>query len=178
MKNLKGTRTEVNLKTAFAGESQARNKYTYFASVARKEGYEHVAAAFEDSAGNEREHAKVLLRFLGGIGDTAANLEAAAGGENQEWTEMYPGFEKIAREEGFPEIAEVLKAIAVAEAAHEARFRTIREALAKGTLFAKGESREWRCRNCGYVHKGPGAPETCPACGHPKAFFELRCGCF
>jgi len=174
VKDVKGTRTEANLRAAFAGESQARNKYTYFASAARKEGYEQTAALFEDTADNEREHAKRLLKILGEIKDTAANLDAAAAGEHHEWTSMYPTFEKVAREEGLPEIADVFKALAVAEADHEARYAKLRENLAKGVVFKRSEKKKWRCRNCGFIHEGPAAPESCPACLHPTAFFELR----
>ncbi len=174
MKDLKGTKTEANLWAAFAGESQARNKYSYFASAARKEGYELVAGVFEETASNEREHAKTLLKFLGGIGDTVANLEAAAGGEHHEWTSMYPEFERVAREEGFPEIAGVLHSIAVAEAAHEERYRQLREQITSGTMFRRAETIQWRCRNCGYIHEGKEAPAVCPACAHPQAFFEKR----
>ena len=174
MKDVKGTKTEANLRAAFAGESQARNKYTYFASAARKEGYEQTAALFEDTADNEREHAKRLLKILGEIKDTAANLDAAAAGEHHEWTSMYPTFEKVAREEGLPEIADVFQALAVAEADHEARYAKLRENLAKGVVFKRSEKKKWRCRNCGFIHEGPAAPESCPACLHPTAFFELR----
>jgi rubrerythrin len=175
MKDLKGTRTEANLKAAFAGESQARNKYTYFASVARKEGYEQIAGIFLETAENEKEHAKRLLKFLGEIKDTPANLLAAADGENYEHTSMYPEFERVAREEGFDEIADVFKAIAVAEADHETRFRKLRENIDKGLVFKRGGAVKWHCRNCGYIHEGDQAPEVCPACAHPRAFFELKC---
>lgn len=179
MKNLKGTRTEANLKAAFAGESQARNKYTYFASTARKEGYEQIAGIFLETADNEKEHAKRLLKFLGELGDTARNLEAAASGENYEHTSMYPDFEKTAREEGFGEIADVFRAIARAELDHEQRYRRLRQNLAKGVVFERGEAKtQWHCRNCGYIHEGGSASDECPACAHPKAFFELRCDCF
>lgn len=178
MKSLKGTKTEANIKAAFAGESQARNKYTYFASVAKKEGYEQIAAIFAETADNEKEHAKRLIKFLGEIGDTASNLEAAAGGENYEHTSMYPEFEKVAREEGFGEIADVFRAIARSEMDHEARYRKLRDNLAKGIVFKRAPGTEWHCRNCGYIHEGAEAPDLCPACAHPKAFFELKCDCF
>lgn len=186
MKSLKGTRTERNLLTAFAGESQARNRYTYFASQARKEGYEQIAAIFLETADNEKEHAKRLFKFLEGgeveimaafpagkIGNTKENLKAAAEGENYEHTKMYPEFAKIADEEGFPEIAAVLRAIAVAEEYHEKRFRTLLENLEKDRVFKREKPVKWRCRNCGYVHEGTEAPEKCPACAHPRAYFEL-----
>jgi rubrerythrin len=178
MKELKGTRTEANLKAAFAGESQARNKYNFFASVAKKEGYEQIAAIFAETADNEKEHAKRLLKFLGEIRDTASNLDAAASGENYEWTDMYPTFEKVAREEGFGEIADVFRAIATAEADHENRYRRLRENLDKGVVFKRDQITKWHCRNCGYIHEGKEAPDLCPACAHPKAFFELKCDCF
>lgn len=178
MKSLEGTKTEANLWAAFAGESQARNKYNYFASAARKEGYEQIAAVFEETAGNEKEHAKRLLKFLGGIGDTVANLDHAAGGEHHEWAEMYPAFERVAREEGFPEIADVFKAIAAAEVDHEARYRKLRENLTGGKVFGRETTTKWHCRNCGYIHEGREAPDVCPACAHPRAFFELKCDCF
>ena len=175
---LKGTKTEKNILEAFAGESQARNKYTYFASQAKKEGYEQIAAIFTETADNEKEHAKMMAKFVGMINDTASNLKEAAAGENYEWTDMYPSFEKIAREEGFGEIADVFKAIARAEVDHENRYRKLRENLAKGTIFKKGETTQWHCRNCGYIHEGREAADLCPACAHPKAFFELKCDCF
>ncbi len=188
MKNLKGTKTEKNLLTAFAGESQARNRYTYFASQARKEGYEQIAAIFLETADNEKEHAKRLFKFLEGgeveitatfpagkIGNTKENLKAAAEGENYEHTQMYPEFAKIADEEGFPEIAAVFRAIAVAEEYHEKRFRALLENLENNKVFKREKPVKWRCRNCGYVHEGTEAPEKCPACAHPRAYFELLC---
>lgn len=178
MKSLKGSKTEANIKAAFAGESQARNKYTYFASVAKREGYEQIAAIFVETADNEKEHAKRLIKFLGEIGDTASNLEAAAGGENYEHTSMYPEFEKVAREEGFGDIADVFRAIARSEMYHEDRYRRLRENLAQGTVFKRDADAQWHCRNCGYIHEGAEAPDICPACAHPKAFFELKCDCF
>jgi len=186
VKSLKGTRTEKNLLTAFAGESQARNRYTYFASVARKEGYEQIAAIFLDTADNEKEHAKRLFKFLEGgmveisasypagvIGTTPENLKEAASGENYEWTNMYPEFAKIADEEGFPEIAAVMRAIARAEQGHEKRYLKLMENVKNGKVFVRDTQVIWRCRNCGYIHEGKEAPERCPACDHPRAFFEL-----
>ena len=173
--DLRGSRTEKNLWAAFAGESQARNKYTYFASVARREGYEQIAAIFEETAHNEKEHAKRILKFLGGIGSTEANLEAAAGGENYEWTSMYPEFEKVAREEGFDEIAQFFGKVAEVEKEHERRYRALLENLQQGKVFRKDEPVRWRCRNCGHIHTGNTAPEACPVCAHPRAFFELAC---
>ncbi len=183
---LKGTKTEKNLLTAFAGESQARNRYTYFASVARKEGYMQISAIFQETADQEKEHAKRLFKFLEGgeveiqaafpagvIGTTEENLKAAAEGEYYEWNEMYPGFAKVASEEGFEEIAAVFEAIAVAEKQHEERYKELRENILKGRVFKRDEKVVWRCRNCGYLHIGTEAPEKCPACAHPQAYFEL-----
>jgi rubrerythrin len=184
---LQGTQTERNLLTAFAGESQARNRYTYFASQAKKEGYIQISAIFEETANHEKEHAKRLFKFLEGgevqltaafpagrIGTTVENLKASVGGENHEHTQMYPDFAKIARQEGFPSIADTLEAIAVAEAYHEARYRRLIANLEAGTVFKKDRPVQWRCRNCGYVHEGPEAPELCPACAHPQAHYELK----
>lgn len=186
MKSLKGTRTEKNLLTAFAGESQARNRYTYFASQAKKEGYEQISAIFTETADNEKEHAKRLFKFLEGgeveiaaafpagkIGTTAENLRAAAAGENYEHTTMYPEFARIAEEEGFPEIAAVFRAIAVAEKQHEKRYLGLLKNIENGTVFKKPQKVVWKCRNCGYVHEGTEAPAQCPACAHPQAYFEL-----
>lgn len=186
MKSIKGTKTERNLLTAFAGESQARNRYTFFASQAKKEGYEQIAAIFIDTADNEKEHAKRLFKFLEGgeveiqatfpagvIGTTAENLEAAAKGEHYEYTDMYPQFAKIAEEEGFEEIAKVLRAIAVAEREHERRFLALLKNLKEGKVFRRDEPVRWRCRNCGYVHEGSEAPERCPSCDHPRDYFEV-----
>ena len=183
---LKGSKTEKNILTAFAGESQARNRYTYFASKARKEGYRQISEIFEETANQEREHAKRLFKLLEGgevevqagfpagvIGTTAENLMAAAGGENHEWTEMYPGFAKTAEEEGFKEIAEVFQAIAVAEKQHEKRYNDLRANIEKGRVFKREKPVVWRCMNCGYLHEGVEAPELCPACAHPQAHFEL-----
>ncbi len=175
MKKLKGTRTEANLQAAFAGESQARNKYTYFAGIAKKEGYEQIAAIFLETAENEREHAKVLLKKLDGLGDTTANLAAAAAGENEEWTKMYKEFEEVAREEGFAEIADLFKEIAEVEEEHEKRFRALLHNLETGAVFKKDAAVRWRCRNCGYVHEGQEAPRGCPACAHPQSYYEVAC---
>ncbi|HHZ19863.1 MAG TPA: rubrerythrin family protein [Firmicutes bacterium] len=173
MANLKGTKTEANLWAAFAGESQARNKYTYYASVAKREGYEQFAAIFLETADNEKEHAKRLLKFLGGIGNTAENLKEAAKGENYEWTTMYREFEKIAREEGFDEIADVFREIGEVEEEHEKRYRKLLENLENGTVFRRDQPVKWQCRNCGYIHEGTEPPELCPACAHPKAYYQL-----
>lgn len=169
---LKGSKTEKNLLTAFAGESQARNKYTYFASVAKKEGYEQIAGIFLETAENEKEHAKVWAKLLGLIGDTAKNLEEAAQGENYEWTQMYREFAQTAREEGFEDIAKVMEEIAEVEAAHEERYRKLLQRLKEGTLFTRSTPIKWRCRNCGYIHEGTEPPEVCPACAHPRAYYE------
>ena len=173
MAELKGSQTEKNLLAAFAGESQARNKYTYFASVARKEGYEQIAAVFLETAENEKEHAKLHLQALGGIGDTRANLQAAAGGEHYEWTDMYPAFAKQAREEGFDEIARVFEGIARIEKEHEARYATLLKNLEGAKVFAKEQKVRWRCRNCGFVFEGSKVPPQCPVCKHPQAYFEV-----
>lgn len=173
MADLKGTKTEGNLKAAFAGESQARNKYTYFASVAKKEGYEKIAAIFLETADNEREHAKLHLKRLGGIGSTVDNLAAAAAGEMDEYTEMYPRMAREARAEGFPEIAFLFESIGNIEMAHQERYRILLEELEAGSFFKKDEPMRWRCRNCGHIHEGPEAPGTCPVCTHTQAYFEL-----
>ena len=172
-KELKGTQTEKNLQTAFAGESQARNKYTYFASVAKKEGYEQISAIFLETAENEKEHAKIHFKYLNGIGDTKANLASAAAGENYVWTDMYKGFAKVADEEGFHEIAAKFRLVASVEAHHEERYRALRATLQEGKTF-KGEDGKqvWKCRNCGYIYVGKDAPELCPCCAHPRAYFE------
>ena len=183
---LKGSRTEKNLMAAFAGESQARNRYTYFTGKARKEGYVQISAIFEETANQEKEHAKRLFKFMTGgeaeitaafpfgvIGTTVENLKAAAAGENHEWTEMYPGFAKIAREEGFEEIADAMEGIAVAEKQHEKRYLALAKNIADGKVFKKDGKVVWRCRNCGYLHEGPEAPDICPACAHPQAHFEV-----
>jgi rubrerythrin len=172
--NLKGTRTEANLLAAFAGESQARNKYTYFASIARKAGYEQIAELFLATAENEREHAKLFLRIAGGLkGDTLANLLAAAGGEHEEWTAMYPEFARVAREEGFDVVARLFEGVAAVERHHEERYRALAAQVREGTTFKKPETVKWICRNCGHVHEGPEAPGVCPVCSHPQAFFEV-----
>jgi len=186
MSSLKGTKTEKNLLTAFAGESQARNRYTYFASKAKKEGYVQIADAFEETATQEKEHAKRFFKFLEGgeleiqacfpagvIGSTLENLKASAAGENEEHTKVYPEFAKIAREEGFEAIAMVFEAISVAEKQHESRFNSFAKNIESETVFKKDSSVTWRCRNCGYVKDGNNAPESCPACAHPQAHFEV-----
>jgi len=172
---LKGSKTEKNLLAAFAGESQARNKYTYFASAAKKEGLEQIAGIFLETADNEKEHAKRTLSFLKGIGDTKANLTAAAGGEHHEWTGMYPEFERVAREEGFTQIADFFKEVAEIEEQHEKRYNALLKNLEEGKVFKKDEVVKWKCRNCGYVHEGKEAPEVCPACAHPQSYYELLC---
>ncbi|MBU1936487.1 rubrerythrin family protein [bacterium] len=186
MGKLKGTQTEKNLLTAFAGESQARNRYTYYAGQAKKEGLVQMAAIFEETANQEREHAKRLFKFLEGgdveikasfpagvIGTTLENLKAGAAGEHYEYTEMYPDFAKVAREEGFPNIATAFEAIAVAEKQHEKRFMTLASNLEAGRVFKRNGKVIWRCMNCGYLHEGEEAPSVCPACAHPQAHFEL-----
>jgi rubrerythrin len=173
MTDLKGTKTEQNLRDAFAGESQARNKYTYFASVAKKEGYEKIAAIFLETADNEKEHAKLHLKYLNGIGSTLDNLRAAASGELVECTEMYPRMAREAREEGFPEIAFVLESIGTIENAHQQRYLKLLEELETGTFFTKEEKVRWQCRNCGHIHEGTEALKMCPVCKHPQAYFEL-----
>ena len=183
--SLKGTQTEKNILTAFAGESQARNRYTYSASQARKEGYRQIAEIFEETANQEKEHAKRLFKLLEGgeaevtasfpagvIGGTTKNLEEAAGGENYEWTEMYPGFAKVAREEGFVDIAGIFEAIANAEKQHEKRYRALKANIESGKVFSRDDTVTWRCLNCGYLHEGTEAPEKCPACAHPHAHVE------
>ncbi len=186
MSNLKGTKTETNILTAFAGESQARNRYTYFASKAKKEGYVQISAIFEETANQEKEHAKRLFKLLEGgevevtgafpagtIGSTLENLKASAGGENHEWTDMYPSFAKIAREEGFNDIADIFESIAVAEKQHEKRYKELAANIEKGSVFKKDSSVSWVCRNCGYRHEGTEAPDVCPACAHKQAHFEI-----
>ena len=185
MSSLKGTQTEKNLLTSFAGESQARNRYTYFASQAKKEGYEYLAAIFEETAAQEKEHAKRFFKFLEGgnvavsamfpagiIGTTAENLKAAADGEHEEWTDAYPKFAEIAKQEGFPEIAQAWTAISIAEKQHEQRYRGFLKAIEDGTVF-KRDGVTWRCRNCGFVASANKAPEKCPACLHPQSYFEI-----
>ncbi|MBQ8293328.1 MAG: rubrerythrin family protein [Bacilli bacterium] len=174
MMELKGSKTEQNLMTAFAGESQARNKYTYFASVARKEGYEQIAAIFEQTANNEKEHAKMWFKALGELGDTAQNLLAAAEGENYEWTDMYYNFAKVAEEEGFTTLAYQFRAVAAIEKAHEERYRALLNNVQMQQVFEKGEQTMWECRNCGHLVMGKKAPGVCPVCAHPQSFFEVR----
>ncbi len=186
MESLKGTQTEKNILTAFAGESQARNRYTYFASKAKKEGYVQMSAIFQETADQEKEHAKRLFKLLEGgeaevtasfpagvIGTTLENLQEAAAGENYEHTTMYPGFAKVAREEGFAAIADIFMAIANAEKQHEKRYLALESNIKNGRVFKRDEQTTWRCRNCGYLHEGEEAPEECPACAHSKAHFEL-----
>lgn len=189
MKSLKGTRTAENLMKAFAGESQARNRYTYYSSVAKKEGYVQISSLFLETADNEKEHAKRFFKFLNeelngevveitatfpvGLGDTKANLLAAAAGENEEWTELYPEFADIADEEGFPKVAAVFRKIAEVEKHHEARYRKLAENIENGMVFKKNEVVQWKCNNCGYIHTGEEAVQLCPACAHPQAYFEI-----
>jgi rubrerythrin len=186
MASLKGSKTEKNLLAAFAGESQARNRYTYFAGVAKKAGYEQIAAIFLDTADNEKEHAKMFFKHLEGgeveitasypagkIGDTAENLLAAADGEKMEWTAIYKDFESVAKEEGFDKVAETFREIAEVEEKHEKRYRTLLKNLKEGKVFLKDSAVKWHCRNCGYVHEGKEAPKVCPACKHPQAHYEI-----
>ncbi|MBR0533995.1 MAG: rubrerythrin family protein [Bacteroidales bacterium] len=170
----KDTQTEKNLEAAFAGESQARNKYTYFASVAKKEGYEQIAALFLKTAENEKEHAKLWFKELNGIGDTAANLGAAADGENYEWTDMYESFAKTAEEEGFKALAAKFRGVAAIEKQHEERYRALLKNVETAAVFEKSEIKVWECRNCGHIVVGKKAPEICPVCAHPKSFFEIH----
>ncbi len=174
--NLKGSKTEQNLMAAFAGESQARNKYTYYASKAKKEGYEQIAAIFEETAKNEKEHAKMWFKLLheDEVPSTIENLEDAANGENYEWTEMYAEFAKVAHEEGFDKIAFLFEGVAKIEKEHEERYKALLANIKEGKVFEKGEKMMWVCRNCGHVHFGEKAPEVCPICAHPQAYFELR----
>ena len=187
MSSLKGTKTEQNLLKAFAGESQARMRYNYFAKQAKKEGLEQIAGIFEETAENEKEHAKRFFKFLEGgmveitasypagkIGTTLENLKASAEGENEEWTELYPEFAKIAEEEGFKEVAIAFKMIATVEKAHEERYSTLYNKLEEGKVFEKGDKIVWKCRNCGYLHEGTKAPKMCPACLHPQSYFEVK----
>ena len=176
MKDLKGTQTGANLMTAFAGESQARNKYTYYASKAKKEGYEQVAAIFEETAGNEKEHAKMWFKYLcgGEIPDTVTNLDDAANGENYEHTTMYEEFSKVAKEEGFDEIARKFAAVGAIEKEHEERYRKLLDNIKQDRVFNKEESVVWVCRNCGHVHVGKSAPKVCPTCNHPQSYFEVK----
>ena len=169
-----GTQTEKNLEAAFAGESQARNKYTFFASKAKKEGFEQIAALFLETAENEKEHAKLWFKELNGIGDTAQNLAAAADGENYEWTDMYDGFAKTAEEEGFPELAARFRGVAAIEKRHEERYRALLKNVETATVFERSEVKVWECRNCGHIVVGTRAPEICPVCAHPQAYFEIH----
>ena len=171
---LKGSKTEKNLMAAFAGESQARNKYTYFASVAKKEGYEQIAAIFLRTADNEKEHAKMWFKALGELGKTAENLAAAAAGENYEWTDMYATFAREAEEEGFTELAEKFRAVAAIEKSHEERYRALLSNVEMKKVFEKGEMTMWECRNCGHLVMGMKAPDVCPVCAHPQSYFEVR----
>ena len=173
---LKGTKTEANLLAAFAGESQARNKYTYFASKAKKDGFEQIASIFLETADNEREHAKMWFKLLegGDVKDTVSNLKAAAEGENYEWTDMYSTFAKEAKEEGFDHIAYLFDAVAKIEKEHEERYKKLLENIEEGKVFEAGEVKIWKCRNCGHIHIGEKAPEICPVCSHPKAYFEIK----
>jgi rubrerythrin len=188
MKTIKGTKTEKNLLIAFAGESQARNRYTYFASAAKKEGFEQISGIFLETAENEKEHAKRFFKFLEGgdieiqasypagiIGNTAGNLEAAADGEKMEWTTIYKEFEGVAMDEGFKEIASVFKEISEVEEQHETRYRKLLKNIEEGKVFKRDTVVKWKCRNCGYIHEGKEAPEKCPACVHPQSYYELLC---
>ena len=174
MSKYAGTQTEKNLEAAFAGESQARNKYTYFASRAKMDGFEQMAALFLKTADNEKEHAKLWFKELEGIGDTAANLEAAADGENYEWTDMYAGFAETADKEGFPELAKKFRMVAEIEKHHEERYRALLKNLKQNEVFARSEVKVWECRNCGHIVVGTKAPDVCPVCAHPQSFFELH----
>ena len=168
-----GTQTQKNLEAAFAGESQARNKYTYFASVAKKEGYEQISSIFAKTADNEKEHAKMWFKELNGIGDTAANLGAAADGENYEWTDMYEEFAKTAEAEGFPELAEKFRMVGAIEKHHDERYRALLHNVETKAVFEKSEVKVWECRNCGHIVVGTKAPEVCPVCSHPQSYFEV-----
>ncbi len=174
MSKYAGTQTEKNLMAAFSGESEARNKYTYFASVAKKEGYEQIAALFLETADNEKEHAKLWFKELDGLGDTAKNLQSAAEGENYEWTDMYAGFAETAEKEGFPELAAKFRLVAEIEKHHEERYRALLENVETAKVFEKSEVKVWICRNCGHIVVGKNAPDVCPTCNHPKAYFELK----
>ncbi|AHF12830.1 rubrerythrin [Barnesiella viscericola] len=187
MKSIKGTQTEQNLLKSFAGESQARTRYTFFASVAKKEGFEQISAIFMETAEQEKEHAKKFFKYLEGgmveitaafpagvIGTTAENLKAAAEGENEEWVDLYPHFADVAEQEGFPAVALTFRNVAKVEAEHEKRYRKLLANVENGTVFSADEEIEWQCRNCGYVYRGKNAPEQCPACAHPRAYFERK----
>ncbi|MEG1930253.1 MAG: rubrerythrin family protein [Anaerovorax sp.] len=174
MKDLKGTKTLENLMAAFAGESMARNKYTYYASKAKKEGFVQISQIFEETAANEKEHAELWFKLAEGIGTTAQNLEHAAEGEHYEWTEMYKQFAEVARAEGFPEIAAQMEGVASVEKEHENRYRSLKKNIEEGKVFAKDQVVEWKCENCGYVYESQSAYEKCPVCDHPKAYFALK----
>lgn len=174
MSKYEGTQTEKNLEAAFAGESQARNKYTYFASKAKKEGFEQIASLFLKTADNEKEHAKMWFKELNGIGDTAQNLEAAAEGENYEWTDMYKGFAETAREEGFTRLAYLFEEVAKIEKEHEERYRKLLANVEDGLVFSRDGDRIWQCRNCGHIVIGKEAPKVCPVCNHPQSYFEIK----
>ena len=174
MNKYAGTQSEKNLMTAFAGESEARNKYTFFASVAKKQGFEQIAALFLKTADNEKEHAKLWFKELNGIGDTADNLKAAAAGENYEWTDMYDSFAKTAEEEGFPELAARFRLVGAIEKHHEERYRALLHKIETAEVFAKSEVKVWECRNCGHIVVGTQAPEVCPTCNHPQSYFEVH----
>lgn len=174
MNKYAGTQSEKNLMTAFAGESEARNKYTFFASVAKKQGFEQIAALFLKTADNEKEHAKLWFKELNGIGDTADNLKAAAAGENYEWTDMYDSFAKTAEEEGFPELAARFRLVGAIEKHHEERYRALLHNIETAEVFAKSEVKVWECRNCGHIVVGTQAPEVCPTCNHPQSYFEIH----
>ena len=174
MNKYAGTQSEKNLMTAFAGESEARNKYTFFASVAKKQGFEQIAALFLKTADNEKEHAKLWFKELNGIGDTADNLKAAAAGENYEWTDMYDSFAKTAEEEGFPELAARFRLVGAIEKHHEERYRALLHNIETAEVFAKSEVKVWECRNCGHIVVGTQAPEGCPTCNHPQSYFEVH----
>ncbi len=174
MNKYKGTKTEKNLWEAFAGESMARNKYTYFASVAKRAGYEQIAAIFLETADNEKEHAELWFKALGGIGDTMQNLESAAAGENEEWTDMYPRMAREAREEGFEDLAEMFEGVGQVEFEHEARYKKLLANIESDIVFRRDEEQEWKCRNCGHIHHGKEAPGVCPVCLHARSYFELR----
>ena len=175
-KNLQGTKTEANLKAAFAGESQAHNKYTYFASKAKKDGYVQIAAIFEETAKNEQEHAKIWYKILNGgqVSDTATNLKDAAAGENYEWTDMYAGFAETAREEGFTEVARLFDAVAAIEKEHEERYKKLLSNVENGLVFSKDGDAVWQCSNCGHIVVGKNAPQLCPVCAHPQSYFQVR----
>lgn len=173
MPELKGSKTEQNLRDAFSGESQARNKYTYYSSAAKKEGFEQIAAIFQETAENEKEHAKIWFKLLGGISNTATNLKDAAAGEHYEWTTMYKNFADIAREEGFKDIALLFEKVALIENGHEDRYLKLLSNLENEIVFKRGEKVYWICRNCGYVYEGNAAPATCPVCAHPQAYFQI-----